>query len=189
MSVVGTAAPHREKRSDPRPPRQTFNSARMAGSGGVQCLMEGGTGLAPHPTDCTKFLNCWQVSALRCTARPSQPRHRHTALISPCSRQGKPHIQSCGPGTVFNPRFSVCDYPHKVPGCGNKDKASQPSGYSPQGGYNQFGNQGYQPPPRQPKPTVVPDQIPAASSFNGFTPNQVSLGVLWQAGWSDWPLV
>ncbi|XP_034235276.1 uncharacterized protein LOC117641771 [Thrips palmi] len=154
--------------------RQTFHSARLAGAGGVQCLMEGGTGLAAHPVDCTKFINCWQ---------------------------GKPHVQSCAPGTLFNPRFNACDHPNKVPECvnGKRDPSAatvaattaRPSSYRQQdytqsytqghqhGGYNQFGNQGYQPPPRQTFHRPGPDgqdadQTAAASSFQGYGPNQVA---------------
>ena len=39
------------------------------------------------PYDCTKFANCWK---------------------------GKAFIQSCGPGTHFNARYSVCDWPNKA---------------------------------------------------------------------------
>jgi hypothetical protein len=52
-----------------------------------ECPMEGGTGLAPHPTDCSKFLNCWKGTA---------------------------HTQQCGPGTLFNPQTLQCDFPYKV---------------------------------------------------------------------------
>ncbi|XP_068085129.1 uncharacterized protein [Anabrus simplex] len=51
------------------------------------CQMKGGTGLAPHPTNCRKFLNCWN---------------------------GKAHVQDCAPGTVFNPQTLVCDFPYRV---------------------------------------------------------------------------
>jgi hypothetical protein len=51
------------------------------------CPMEGGTGLAPHPTDCSKFLNCWKGTA---------------------------HSQQCAPGTLFNPQSLQCDFPYKV---------------------------------------------------------------------------
>lgn len=44
-------------------------------------------GLSPHPTDCAKFLNCWN---------------------------GHAHVQDCGPGTLFNPKISVCDWPYRV---------------------------------------------------------------------------
>ncbi|XP_031332039.1 uncharacterized protein LOC116162542 [Photinus pyralis] len=44
-------------------------------------------GLHPHPTDCSKFLNC---------------------------ANGQTFIQDCGPGTVFNPNLKVCDFPYNV---------------------------------------------------------------------------
>lgn len=44
-------------------------------------------GLLPHPTECAKFLNC---------------------------AGGRTYIQDCGPGTVFNPQISTCDYPYNV---------------------------------------------------------------------------
>ena len=44
-------------------------------------------GLLPHPSICAKFLNC---------------------------ANGQTFIQDCGPGTVFNPRLKVCDYPYRV---------------------------------------------------------------------------
>ena len=47
----------------------------------------GYSGLRPVPGDCTKFANCWK---------------------------GNPIIQSCGPGTHFNPINSVCDWPSKA---------------------------------------------------------------------------
>jgi hypothetical protein len=53
----------------------------------TDCPMEGGTGLAPHPTDCSKFINCWKGTA---------------------------HTQQCGPGTLFNPHTLQCDFPYNV---------------------------------------------------------------------------
>ncbi|XP_053957246.1 uncharacterized protein LOC128862566 isoform X1 [Anastrepha ludens] len=44
-------------------------------------------GLAPHPTDCTKFLNC---------------------------ANGNTHVQSCGPGTAYSISMKVCDFKEKV---------------------------------------------------------------------------
>lgn len=51
------------------------------------------SGLLAHPNDCKKFLQC---------------------------NHGTTYIMDCGPGTVFNPSISVCDWPHNVPGCGGK---------------------------------------------------------------------
>ncbi|XP_036336610.1 uncharacterized protein LOC118746806 isoform X1 [Rhagoletis pomonella] len=45
------------------------------------------TGPVPYPYDCRRFVNCWH---------------------------GRGHIQSCGPGTVFNPETLECDRPDKV---------------------------------------------------------------------------
>lgn len=45
------------------------------------------SGLLAHPSDCTKFLNC--VS-------------------------GQTYVQTCGPGTVFNPKISTCDHPYNT---------------------------------------------------------------------------
>lgn len=52
----------------------------------IEC-MAGATGLFPHPVDCAKFLNC---------------------------NNGATVIQDCGPGTWFNARLQVCDWPHKT---------------------------------------------------------------------------
>ncbi|XP_012286653.1 uncharacterized protein LOC105703113 isoform X2 [Orussus abietinus] len=48
------------------------------------------TGLLAHPADCTKFLQC---------------------------ANGGTFVMDCGPGTVFNPAISVCDWPNNVQGC------------------------------------------------------------------------
>ncbi|XP_057337127.1 uncharacterized protein LOC130675448 isoform X3 [Microplitis mediator] len=48
------------------------------------------SGILKHPTDCGKFLQC---------------------------DHGSTFIMDCGPGTVFNPSISVCDWPYNVPGC------------------------------------------------------------------------
>ncbi|XP_054086294.1 uncharacterized protein LOC105212916 isoform X2 [Zeugodacus cucurbitae] len=54
----------------------------------VQSLCPNGfSGLAPHPTDCTKFLNC---------------------------ANGNTHVQNCGPGTAFSASKKVCDFKDKV---------------------------------------------------------------------------
>ncbi|XP_071057276.1 uncharacterized protein [Onthophagus taurus] len=52
----------------------------------VKCP-DGQSGLFPHPYDCQKFLNC---------------------------DHGRTFIQECGPGTVFNPKIKVCDWPYNV---------------------------------------------------------------------------
>ncbi|XP_055704303.1 uncharacterized protein LOC129802468 isoform X2 [Phlebotomus papatasi] len=67
--------------------------------GEVKCA-PGSSGLTEHPYDCTKFLNC---------------------------ANGVTYIQDCGPGTVFNPIFNVCDWPHNVD-CGSKSLPDDQSG-------------------------------------------------------------
>ncbi|XP_059216985.1 uncharacterized protein LOC106092183 isoform X2 [Stomoxys calcitrans] len=47
----------------------------------------GSQGLEPHPSDCTKFINC---------------------------ANGNVHIQECGPGTAFSKTMKVCDFKQKV---------------------------------------------------------------------------
>ncbi|XP_064108356.1 uncharacterized protein LOC135216798 [Macrobrachium nipponense] len=45
------------------------------------------SGLFPYPQDCSKYISCdWE----------------------------RPFLMSCGPGTVFNPDISACDWPHNV---------------------------------------------------------------------------
>ncbi|XP_076238933.1 uncharacterized protein LOC143182076 [Calliopsis andreniformis] len=58
------------------------------------------TGLLPHPDTCKKFLQC---------------------------ANGITYVMDCGPGTAFNPETTVCDWPHKVPGCSEqKPPVTQP---------------------------------------------------------------
>ncbi|KAK3908488.1 Lysyl oxidase-like protein 2 [Frankliniella fusca] len=139
----------KEKTPAGRSRRHAYN-ARLVSVNGIQCTMEGGTGLQAHPTDCTKFVNCWEW---------------------------RPHIMSCSGGTLFSSRLNTCDHAHKVTECvGGKRLAPgvepppaepAPAGLNRAGaggaggaggGYYQFGNQGYQPPPRQVflRPTAEP---------------------------------
>ena len=53
---------------------------------GTECPAEF-TGQMPYAIDCRQFINCWK---------------------------GKGTIQSCAPGTLFNPKSLECDYPSKV---------------------------------------------------------------------------
>ncbi|XP_063985117.1 uncharacterized protein LOC135166617 isoform X2 [Diachasmimorpha longicaudata] len=62
------------------------------------------TGMLPHPSECKKFLQC---------------------------THGIAYIMDCGPGTVFNPSISVCDWPYNVPGCADKPKPQTPPAVSP----------------------------------------------------------
>lgn len=61
----------------------------------IECEM-GANGLFPHPTDCARFLNC---------------------------HNGGTFIQDCGPGTLFNGRLKVCDWPHNTD-CANRQGSS-----------------------------------------------------------------
>lgn len=47
----------------------------------------GASGLFPHSSDCKKFVDC---------------------------DRGRAYVMECGPGTVFNPESSVCDWPEHV---------------------------------------------------------------------------
>ena len=48
------------------------------------------TGSFAHPTNCQKFLKCY---------------NGHTIIMD------------CSPGTVFNPSTTACDWPRNVKGC------------------------------------------------------------------------
>ncbi|XP_032680376.1 uncharacterized protein LOC116848411 isoform X2 [Odontomachus brunneus] len=56
------------------------------------------TGLLRHHGDCTKFLQC---------------------------TNGATYVMDCGPGTVFNPAISVCDWPRNVKGCEDTFKSEE----------------------------------------------------------------
>ncbi|KAJ3652129.1 hypothetical protein Zmor_018121 [Zophobas morio] len=47
----------------------------------------GAEGLYKHPTDCSRYLNC---------------------------ANGETYVQSCAPGTLFNPELKICDFPYNV---------------------------------------------------------------------------
>lgn len=57
------------------------------------------SGQFPYAMDCRQFLNCWN---------------------------GRGTIQSCAPGTLFNPRSLECDHPSKVK-CKSFDEFAKPS--------------------------------------------------------------
>ncbi|XP_070135692.1 uncharacterized protein teq isoform X3 [Drosophila bipectinata] len=62
-------------------------------------------GLQPHPTDCTKFLNC---------------------------ANGQTFIQDCGPGTAFDPKLLLCAHKGSVDcGSGGAQPYANGNGYSP----------------------------------------------------------
>ncbi|KAK2582941.1 hypothetical protein KPH14_009002 [Odynerus spinipes] len=63
------------------------------------------TGLTAHPTSCTKFLQCANGGTIE---------------------------MNCGPGTVFNPAISVCDWPYNVRGCEDTFKPEATTQISPQ---------------------------------------------------------
>uniref|UniRef100_A0A1B6CJC3 Chitin-binding type-2 domain-containing protein n=1 Tax=Clastoptera arizonana TaxID=38151 RepID=A0A1B6CJC3_9HEMI len=65
--------------------------------GRVKCP-DGASGLYPHPSNCYKFLNC---------------------------DHGRTFIMDCGPGTAFNPKISVCDYPNNVDCSGTENNEDE----------------------------------------------------------------
>jgi hypothetical protein len=54
---------------------------------GVRCPTPDSSGQYVYPPDCKFFVNCWK---------------------------GRAFVQSCAPGTLFNPDTLECDFPHKV---------------------------------------------------------------------------
>ncbi|XP_043673841.1 uncharacterized protein LOC122631786 isoform X3 [Vespula pensylvanica] len=62
------------------------------------------TGLIAHPTNCAKFLQC---------------------------ANGITFEKDCGPGTVFNPTISVCDWPYNVKGCEDALKSKEDTTKNP----------------------------------------------------------
>lgn len=63
------------------------NSPVYTSSAGSSKCPNNFNGIKPHPTDCSKFLSC---------------------------ANGRTFEMDCGPGTLFNPTISVCDYPYNV---------------------------------------------------------------------------
>lgn len=63
-------------------------------------------GLQPHPSDCTKFINC---------------------------ANGNVHIQQCGPGTAFSVSMKVCDFKDKIDCSGRETEAVQTTSSNRQG--------------------------------------------------------
>lgn len=73
-------------------PSYSENSGSSSGSGYTSSNLEAkcppdGNGLYPHPSDCSKFLNC---------------------------ANGIAYVQDCAPGTLFSPDLKVCDFPYRV---------------------------------------------------------------------------
>lgn len=60
----------------------------------------GAEGLQPHPSDCTRFINC---------------------------ANGNMHIQQCGPGTAYSITMKVCDFKHKVDCSGREGEEGVPA--------------------------------------------------------------
>lgn len=94
--------PHKVK-CQPTDGYQSGTHTNQHGQNVVQCPKQG-SGLYPHPTVCSKFLNC---------------------------ANGQTYIQDCGPGTVFNPKLKVCDYPYNVD-CGSSTGAQESQGQTSQ---------------------------------------------------------
>lgn len=77
------------------------NSRQISGDGTPRCPVDF-QGLTKHPTDCKKFLNC---------------------------ANGQTYIQDCAPGTLFNPKLSICDFPYNVNCEAGSGDETQPGGY------------------------------------------------------------
>ncbi|XP_020714977.1 uncharacterized protein LOC101463243 isoform X2 [Ceratitis capitata] len=81
------------------PQQNKYRAGRLidASTDNVNALCpQGLTGLAPHPNDCTKFLNC---------------------------ANGNTHVQDCGPGTAFSATKKVCDFKENVD-CSGRENAA-----------------------------------------------------------------
>ncbi|GAB1200337.1 hypothetical protein APSETT444_009707 [Aspergillus pseudonomiae] len=73
----------------------------------------------------TKALAIFAASlfALTASAHPScetgarWPDQRDCHNFYECAAGGVPVRKTCGPGTAYDSRFSICDYEHKVPSC------------------------------------------------------------------------
>ncbi|KAM7357570.1 uncharacterized protein ACRADG_002858 isoform 3-T3 [Cochliomyia hominivorax] len=71
-----------------QPVQPNYRAGRYTDSDNVEVLCPAGAeGLQPHPSDCTRFINC---------------------------ANGNMHIQQCGPGTAYSIPMKVCDFKHKV---------------------------------------------------------------------------
>nr|XP_036221751.1 uncharacterized protein LOC106616975 isoform X2 [Bactrocera oleae] len=92
-----TNGEHREQQSTPQ--HNKYRAGRLidANTDSVKSLCPNGfSGLAPHPTDCTKFLNC---------------------------ANGNTHVQNCGPGTAFSASKKVCDFKENVD-CSDRENSA-----------------------------------------------------------------
>ncbi len=73
----------------PSPPQLKPKSVMSSSLEKSLLCPEGFSGPRPFPPDCSKFANCWK---------------------------GRPTVQDCAPGTMFNARSGQCDFPGKA-GC------------------------------------------------------------------------
>ncbi|XP_039962936.1 uncharacterized protein LOC120776390 isoform X3 [Bactrocera tryoni] len=102
--VCGTALTNGERREQqitlhnaPQHNKNRVGRLIDASTDSVRDLCPNGfSGLAPHPNDCTKFLNC---------------------------ANGNTHVQNCGPGTAFSASKKVCDFKEKVD-CGDREESA-----------------------------------------------------------------
>ncbi|CAD7004430.1 unnamed protein product [Ceratitis capitata] len=110
------------------PQQNKYRAGRLidASTDNVNALCpQGLTGLAPHPNDCTKFLNC---------------------------ANGNTHVQDCGPGTAFSATKKVCDFKENVDCSGRENAAygtlnTRDGRQHAQGGHEHNPNTNYQSPP------------------------------------------
>lgn len=83
QSVGQSPAPNHGSLKQPN-----YRAGRYTNNDNVEVLCpEGAQGLQPHPSDCTRFINC---------------------------ANGNMHIQQCGPGTAYSIPLKVCDFKNKV---------------------------------------------------------------------------
>ncbi|XP_065361311.1 uncharacterized protein LOC135954976 isoform X2 [Calliphora vicina] len=101
QSGVASASPSHGSLKQPAQPN--YRAGRYTGTtnDNVEVLCPtGAEGLQPHPSDCTRFINC---------------------------AHGKMHIQQCGPGTAYSIPMKVCDFKHKVDCSGREGEQGAPS--------------------------------------------------------------
>ncbi|KNG88873.1 chitin binding domain protein Peritrophin-A [Aspergillus nomiae NRRL 13137] len=82
--------------------------------------------------------------ALTASAHPScetgarWPDQRDCHNFYECAAGGVPVRKTCGPGTAYDSRFSICDYEHKVPSCHGHGPVghNEPHGHGEVKGHN-----------------------------------------------------
>ncbi|KAH8335287.1 hypothetical protein KR074_005359, partial [Drosophila pseudoananassae] len=155
---------------------ESTRSGRLQQLNGEPKCPAGINGLHPHPTDCTKFLNC---------------------------ANGQTFVQDCGPGTAFDPKLLLCAHKGSVAcGSGGAQPYANANGIS---GYSAAseelgcptGYRGLRSHPHDPhkylrcgigvQPQV--EQCPQGQVFDGFSlvcvfsgPSQISSNALTSAG-------